>query len=94
VDNQHIFKNIKNSSDYIKEDQRSKHVYLKPDLLYSPSKVEKIKKLKEIFLEFDDDNSSNFLKLNTVFKLKLSVVHIIFLLIWIFPLTLLIFIYI
>jgi len=66
VDNKLVFKNLKDNSNFIKEDERSKHVYLKPDLLYSPSRVEKIKTLKEIFLEFDNDKSSK--KLFTFFN--------------------------
>lgn len=60
VDNQHKNKSLRNISEFNKNDMRSKHLYLKPDVLYSPTKVAKIEKLKEIFLQFDNDNSSNF----------------------------------
>jgi hypothetical protein len=47
-------------SDQIKTDERSKHIYLKPDYIFQGEICEKIKRLKDVFLQFDNDKSNKF----------------------------------
>lgn len=61
MDKNLIFKNYaidKKNEIFNLKDERSKHLYLRPDYLFKSDNVKKIQNLKEVFLEFDEDNSS------------------------------------
>jgi hypothetical protein len=60
VDDKLKYKNLKKYSteiENIKNDDRSKHLYLQPNYIFQEENCEKIKKIKKVFLRFDEDSS-------------------------------------